>query len=324
MVASSSVTQRVIHVYHDRQVDWIAEPVRVAAPEREVRTLCGREALAEALPAIEVLFASSPPRTGWARADKLRLIQILGVGCDMLLPSPDLPAAVEIAGLRGEFAPEVAEHAVAMMLALEKDLPHWHAEQSACHFRQRPVPRLAGKTCVVLGLGAVGRRVARVAAAMDMSVIGVRRRVDAEGVPDVARVVSVDELDRVLPRADVLVIAVPRTPATEGLFDAARLARLPRGARLVNVGRGGIVDESAVAELLHQGHLAGAAMDVFATEPLPADSPLWTAPGSIVTPHIAGLGEGYVARAVEVLLDNVARLERGEPRLHLVDRARGY
>jgi len=314
----------VIHVYHERQVDWIAEPVRMAAGGREIRALCGREALAAALPDIEVLFASRPPRAGWGAASRLRLIQILGVGCDMLLPSPDLPPEVEIAGLRGEFAPEVAEHVVAMMLALAKDLPHWIAEQEARRFQQRPVPRLAGRTCVVVGLGAVGQRVARMATAMDMNVIGIRQRADAGLVPGVTRVVPVDQLDRVLPRADVLVVAVPRTPATTGLFDASRLARLPHGARLINVGRGDIVDEAAVAELLHTGQLAGAAMDVFGVEPLPADSPLWSAPNSIVTPHIAGLGEGYVERAVQVLLANVDRLERGEPRLHLVDRALGY
>ncbi|MBT8495318.1 MAG: D-2-hydroxyacid dehydrogenase [Deltaproteobacteria bacterium] len=311
-----------IHVYHDSHAEWIADKVRKAAPQRRVVALAGGQALRTAISEIEVLLASEPPREGWGRASELRLIQLMGVGAEMLLPSPDLPDHVEVAGLRGLFAPEVAEHAVAMLLALTRNLHHWFGEQAARHFEQKPLPRLAAKSCLIVGLGEVGRRIARIAKAMDMRVVGVRKR---EGpVANVDRVLAPEGLDLALAEAEVVFIAVPRTAATTGLFDHRRLSLLPQGALVINVARGGIVDERALESLLRDQHLGGAALDVFDAEPLSADSSLWTAPNLLITPHVAGFGEDYLERGLGVLADNVARLEEGAPLLHLIDRPAGY
>jgi phosphoglycerate dehydrogenase-like enzyme len=249
-------------------------------------------------------------------------VQLLGVGVDGLLPSPDLSERVEVGCARGLFAAEAAEHAVALVLALCRDLPELVDDQRAGRFRQRPAPTVAGKTAVVLGLGAIGARVARALAALEMNVVGVCRRPRA--VRHVSVVLGSHALDDALRQADYLVVTPPLTPETRGCLDARALALLPRGGRVVCISRGGIVDEDALVAALDRGDLAGAALDVFEREPLPPDSPLWSAPGLLVTPHVAGLGERYVERCVELLLDNVRRLERDEPRTGLVDRRAGY
>jgi phosphoglycerate dehydrogenase-like enzyme len=152
-----------------------------------------------------------------------------------------------------------------------------------------------------------------------MRVIGLCRR----GRPEEG-VLAIDRLADALDEAHVLVIAAPLTPATAGLIDASMLRRMAPGGYLIDVSRGGIVDEVALVTALRGGRLAGAALDVFTTEPLPEDHPLWSAPGTIVSPHIAGRGERYLERCVEVLIANADRLDAGQPRIHLVDRAEGY
>lgn len=321
VVASPSVSRSVIHVYHER-AEMLRDRVVRAAPDTDVIALTDRDQLRACIGQIRALFAPVPPRDGWSSAHSLRLIQILGVGADMLLPSPDLPARVEIAGVRGLFAPEVAEHVAMMMLALCRRLPEFLDMQRQRKFEQRPVDVVSGKHLVIVGMGEVGQRVARTASALGMRITGVCRRV--RDVPHVDRVVGAQSLAQVLPTAEFLVVAAPRTPDTEGMLDAEAVALLPEGAFVINVARGGIVDEVALVERLRSGHIAGAALDVFEREPVIEDSPLWDAPNLIITPHSAGLGRGYISRCVDVLLENVRRLEGGEPRLHLVDRDLGY
>lgn len=314
----------MIHVYHE-SAEYLAKLVADAAPGRSVVALGSPAALADALPAIEVLFAPAPPRTGWSAARSLRLIQLLGVGADTLLPSPDLPAAVEIGVMRGVFASDVAEHALALMLAHARRLPELLELQRSHRYFATPRPTLAGQHLVIVGHGAVGQRLARAARALDMQVTAVSRTgrsapAGAEGVT----IVAADRLADVLPAAAYVVIACPLTPATRGLFDAAMLARLSSRAYVICVARGGIVDEAALLDALSAGKLGGAALDVFAEEPLPATSPLWEAPWLTITPHVAGLGDRYLERCIEALLTNVSALDAGRPRTGLVDRHVGY
>ena len=310
-----------IHVY-DPRAERICKVVRGVSGGREVIALASREALDAALPGIEVLFSPRPPREGWARASRLSLVQMLGVGVDGLLPSSDLPERVEVGCARGLFAAEAAEHAVALVLALCRDLPGLAADQREARFRQRSAPRLAGTTVVVFGVGAIGTRIARALDALDATVIGVCKR--PRPIAHVHEVLGSDRLDDALGRAHYLVVTAPRTPETHRRLDGRALALLPRGARVVCISRGGIVDEDALVAALARGDLAGAALDVFEHEPLPPESPLFRAPRLFVTPHVAGLGERYVERCAELLADNVDRLERGEPRVGLVDRGLGY
>lgn len=314
--------RHVLHVYHPGG-DLVARTIAERAPDRRVVALGTEEELARALPEITVLCAPLPPRAGWGTARSLRMIQLLGVGAEMLLPSPDLAASVEVATLRGLFAPEVTEHVFAMILALVRALPTLERRQRAREWVQFGSGTLAGRTLGIVGLGAIGRRIARAGAAFDMRVVALRRT-QREPVPFVDREYAATELDGMLAESDVVVISLPKTDATTLLFDGARLAKMKPGALLVDVARGGIVDEAALVDALGTGQLGGAALDVFATEPLPVDDALWSAPNLIVTPHIAGWGLDYVARGAAVFLENVARLERGEPRVALVDREAGY
>lgn len=311
----------VVHVYHE-SAHYLAGLVRDAAPHLEVVALTTPGALRAALPDIEILFAPSPPRDGWAAAKRLRLIQLLGAGVDHLLPSPDLPASVEIAGVRGVFAADVAEHALALVLAHARGLAQLADDQRAKRFEPRPRGTLAGETLAIVGFGEVGRRLARAAVALDMKVTAISRTGRGE-MPGV-EVVAADRLVDTVRRARYIVIAAPLTPATTRLFDAALLARLREDAFLVNVGRGGIVDETALASALSAGRLAGAALDVFTDEPLPPDSPLWTVPRLVISPHIAGFGERYIERCVDVLVANVAALVTGAPPTGRIDRDVGY
>ena len=310
--------EHALHLYH-QSVELLVTEVKKRAPHRRVVALDTPEALAAALPEITVLCAPVPPREGWSHAQKLRLIQLLGVGADMLLPSLDLPRAVEVATLRGVFAAEVTEHVLAMMLALVRAVPTLVARQHVREWVQFGSGTLAGKTIGLVGLGAIGSRLARAATALDMRVLATRRTLGTS-VRHVERVYAAGDLDEMLRESDFVVVCVPKTVETTRLFDRARFLGMKPGAILVNVARGGIVDEDALLEALSSGHLGGAAIDVFAEEPLPPSNALWTAPNTIVTPHVAGWGRDYVVRSVEVLLENVSRREADARRGVLVDR----
>ncbi|CAN5363479.1 D-2-hydroxyacid dehydrogenase [soil metagenome] len=314
--------EHALHLYH-QSADLLAKEVRARAPQRQVIALKTIDELTGALPDVSVLLTAIPPREGWARARRLALIQLLGVGAEMLLPSFDLPPSVEVATLRGVFAAEVAEHVIAMTLALIRALPTLTNRQRAHDWTQFASGTLAKKTIGIVGLGAIGRRIARVAHAFDARVLATRR-VASSPVPFVEREYAAGDLDEMLRESDVVVVCLPKTPTTTRLFDRTRLLGLKQGALLVNVARGGIVDEAALLEVLGNGHLGGAAIDVFAEEPLAAASALWNAPNTIVTPHIAGWGLDYLGRGVDVFLENVSRLEANAPRVGLVDREAGY
>jgi len=312
--------RRVIHVYHDEGAR-VAELVS-ARSEHEVVVLPDDAALATALPDIEILFAAAPPHHGWSRACRLRLIQTMGAGMDHFLlgHALELPEGVRVTNVRGAFAPEVAEHAFALMLALVRGLPTLVDRQRRHEWHPFVADSLHGKTLVVAGTGAIGARIARIADTFGMRVIGYSRH--GAAVPHVTRVER--ELSAVLPEAEVLVVCLPKTDATLGAIDRAALSLLPDHALVVNVARGGIVDERALLDALSSGRLGGAALDVFDDEPLPQGSPWWDAPNVIVTPHVGGWGRNWLERTVEVLLENVRRLEAGEELTGLVDVNAGY
>ncbi len=310
----------MIHVYHERAAE-LAGRIRDLARGRSVVALASRDELRAAIRELEVVLAPEPPRDGWAGAERLRLIQLLGAGADQLLPSPDLPECVEVAGVRGVFAADVAEHVLAMMLVHARRIPALLVDQERRRFEPTPRPTLAGERLTIVGLGEVGRRLARIATVIGMRVRGVSRTGrPIEGI----NVVASDRVAEAIGDARFVVLAVPLTAHTRGMFDRAMLARLRRDAVVVNVARGGILDERALTDALTSGRIAGAAVDVFEHEPLPPDHFLWTASNLIITPHIAGLGEHYVDRCFEVLLDNVRRLDAGLPRCGVVDRKLGY
>ena len=322
-------TDRVarIHVHHGFEPalgEAIAAQLRAAmGAEREVVVSHKDEELRQVIGEVEVMLAFRPPRGIWAGARRLRLIQMMGAGVDALLPAPDLPPQVRVTNARGLHGAQMSEFALAMMLALAKRIPRALEQKQAHQWKIYGMPQLAGKTLGILGLGAIGAAVAEKAVAFGMRVIGTQR--DPKPTPNVERTFGgADASERVLRESEFAVVLLPLTPETRGSIGARELDWLPQGAYLVNLARGGIVDEAALLERLRSGRIGGAAFDVFSREPLPTDHPLWDAPNLIMTPHVAGLEPDYMKKLMKLAVDNVSRLEKGEPLVNEVDRARGY
>jgi len=253
-------------------------------------------------------------------ATRLRFIQSIGAGTDQFPREELATRGIRLASARGVNARAVAEHAMALMLALNRRLPEACDNQSRCVWRgmigdlSRREDELGGKTLLVVGLGDIGGRLAQLAKAFDMHVVGLRRHPAlGRGVADA--VLPMDALNAVLPDADFVALACPLTAETENLIDAEALNRMKPGAHLVNVARGRVVDEAALIEALQTRRIAGAAIDVTAQEPLMPSSPLWAMEHVLITPHTAGETRRYEDNVIEILLDNLGRLWRGEQQL---------
>jgi phosphoglycerate dehydrogenase-like enzyme len=247
-------------------------------------------------------------------APNLRWLHVCSAGADRPVFAELRSRGVRLTTSSGANALEVSHTALAGFLALSRGLPHYMAAQQDNAWRPMKgdrMPRdIAGQTAVVIGLGPIGREIARLLATLGMHVIGVRR--SNKPVPECAEVIPFTQLDSVLPRADCLVLACPITPETRGLVDARRLTLLPRGAYLVNVARGAVVVEEDVIAALRSGQLGGAFLDVFATEPLPVDSPLWDLPNTLISPHSAGYSSGLHGRTLQVFAENLRRFLAGD------------
>jgi phosphoglycerate dehydrogenase-like enzyme len=250
-------------------------------------------------------------------ATDLRWLHLFGVGVDER-HAPLLERGVRITNSVGVNAEPIAQNALAGLLMLARNFPRWAELQSRrswqpLNFDSPEAPRdLADETMVVIGLGAIGSRIAQLAKALDMKVIGVRRT-PAAGDEPVDEMRHPSELDAVLPAADWLVLAPILTPETRGMIDARRLALMPKGARLINISRGAVVDEQALIDALAGGQLGGAYLDVFLQEPLPVESPLWSLPNVILTPHNAANSRGKFRREALLFLENLQRWGRQEP-----------
>jgi D-2-hydroxyacid dehydrogenase (NADP+) len=256
-----------------------------------------------------------------AKAPKLRFVQSVSAGIDQYDRSAFTSQGVRLASAAGVNANAVAEHAMALLLALTRQVATGRDHQSKQHWRPMHgviadrEEELAGKTIVIVGLGRIGQRLARFAKAFDMRVIGVRRSSADAKVDGVDSVVGPDHFYAALREADVVALACALTPETTNLMDAAALGTMKRSAYLINVARGKVVDEAALIAALQAKNLAGAGLDVTAEEPLPAPSPLWSMSNVVLTPHTAGETRAYEDRVIDLLIENVRRLQRGETAL---------
>jgi D-2-hydroxyacid dehydrogenase (NADP+) len=253
-------------------------------------------------------------------ASKLRFIQSISSGTDQF-DKPQLAARnIRLANAAGVNARAVSEHAMSLILALARRLPEARDNQARKFWRgmigdltQRE-DELTGKTLLIIGLGRIGGRLAQLAKAFDMKVIGFRRD-PAGGKGAADSVHTLAELHHFLPQADFVTLTCPLTPETREVIDAKALAAMPRSSYLVNVGRGSCVAEPALIAALAQERIAGAALDCTADEPLPAESPLWGMPHVFITPHTGGETRKYEANVNEILLENLNRLWRGQTEL---------
>lgn len=250
------------------------------------------------------------------KAEQLRWLHAFNAGTDNPVFGQMLERGVRVTTSSGANAEPVGVSAAAGMLMLARGFPAWMAAQRRHAWEpvrgERAPEDLRGQTLLLLGVGEIGKILARIAQALGMRVIGVRRSPRQPDDP-------VDEmhppaaLDRLLPRAQWLALTCPLTDETRGMINAARLARLPQGARIVNVARGEIIDEEALISALAGGHLGGAYLDVFQHEPLPAESPLWDLPNVVLSPHNAAASSGNDARATAMFLHNLGLRARGKP-----------
>jgi phosphoglycerate dehydrogenase-like enzyme len=255
-----------------------------------------------------------------AKAPNLQFVQSISAGINNFGQEAFRARGVRLASAQGANAVAVAEHAIALMLALNRLLPDARDNQAKAHWRgmiANPGTRereLNGQTLLIVGLGGIGMRLAGLAKAFGMRVIGTRSD-PAKGAGMADAVYADADLLKVLPQADIVALTCPLTPSTTGLLNATALAVMKPGVTLINVARGGVVDEAAVIAALKSGRIGRAGLDVTVEEPLPATSPLWTMPQVLITPHSAGETQAYEARVVDLLLENLERLERGETAL---------
>ncbi len=244
------------------------------------------------------------------RAPRLEWLHTFFAGTDDPMFAGFRDRGITITSGAGAAAPSMAQTVMLYLLGLSRDLPRLVRDQDARRWDPQPSIDLAGRKLGIVGLGSIGREVARLATAFEMEVTGTRRHVRGD---EPCRAWTDDRLPDLLAWADAIVVTAPLTDATRGLIDACALATMRRGAWFVNVGRGEIVDEPALIAALEEGHIGGAGLDVFATEPLPPDSPLWSMPNVIITPHASGVTERTHRLAIDIFIDNLGRHLRGEP-----------
>jgi D-2-hydroxyacid dehydrogenase (NADP+) len=257
------------------------------------------------------------------KAPKLNWLHVFNAGVDHPIYTEMMQRGVRLTTSSGSTAVPIAQTAITGMLMLARNFPRWLAAQARHEWDPARAPDLPRDLCeqkvLIVGLGSIGNEIARLAKAVGMPVTGIRRSGRHSG-DHADHVAPPDRLDALLPQADWLVIACPLTPETRGLITAERLQRLPRHARVVNIGRGEIMDEPALIAALRSGHLGGAYLDVFAQEPLPAESPLWDMQNVIVTPHNSAAAAGNDGRVYDIFADNLDRWLRGEPLVNEVKR----
>ncbi|MBN2624147.1 MAG: D-2-hydroxyacid dehydrogenase [Acidimicrobiales bacterium] len=283
----------------------------------EVRVADDADSLRRALDdGAEVLgvwdFRTTLVRDLWPSATAVRWVHAASAGVDAVLLPEVTASGVTVTNTRGLFDRGIAEFVLLATLAFAKGLPRTLELQRHHTWQHRDSESVEGRRMVVVGAGSIGRQVARLARAVGLRVSGVARAARPDD-PDFDEVAAAGDLHRVLGDADVVVVTAPLTPDTAGMFDDAAFAAMPPGARLVNVGRGEIVDEAALVRALSSGRVDGAALDVFATEPLPPDSPLWDHPGVIVSPHQAGDVVGWRTALADAFVANLRRYLAGEP-----------
>jgi D-2-hydroxyacid dehydrogenase (NADP+) len=306
------------------------ERLRREFPQHTFLEAWDRPSLRDVLPQADVAFASLLERDQVPSLTRLRWLHVSQAGVAHLISAELSASPIIVTNSRGIRARAMAEHVIGVTLALARQLhvaqrrqvAHaWAGDEIETGGRVRT---LQGRRMGIVGLGAIGTEVAQLAAAFGMSVWATRRRVTAQAPACVERVLAPEALQELLAACDVVVLAAALTPDTHQIIDAAAIAAMKPGALLVNIGRGRLLVEDAVADALRDGRLGGAALDVFVTEPLPPESDWWDLPNVIVTPHVSGAMEDYWTPVVQLFAENLRRFERGGPLVNVVDKEAGY
>ncbi|MBV8493504.1 MAG: D-2-hydroxyacid dehydrogenase [Alphaproteobacteria bacterium] len=320
------VTLLMMPPQNDRTREW-GDRLGAAHPDLEVIVPETMEGAEQAIATADAAFGTIPPAL-LARAQKLRWLQApqaappAGYYYRELIEHP-----VVVTNFREIYNDHIGAHVMAFVLAFARGLHVYLPQQQRREWKKLPpdtgVVHLPEATALVVGVGGIGSEVARLAGAFGMRVIGVdeRRTSPPAGVAELHRA---DALDRLLPQADFVILTVPHTPETEGFMDRARFQRMKRSAFFINIGRGMTTRLDDLVAALKAGEIAGAGLDVFEQEPLPAEHPLWTTPGVLITPHTAGYGPYLEDRRYEVFSDNCRRFFAGQELRNIVDKSRWF
>jgi phosphoglycerate dehydrogenase-like enzyme len=301
-----------------REQDPFGDEVRRREPPLTAEQ---RDAFARA----HVIFTLDVPVDLPSHAPNAQWVQAIGSGVGQFVSARLPDGGIVLTNGAGIGAPPIAEWVLARVLQILKLLPVHDANAREHVWQSALGGQLQGKTMAVVGLGAIGREVARRARPFGVKVIGIRRSwTPGSTDPDVDEICGTDALPDVLARADIVVLAAPGTDETDEMFDAKAFATMRSGSIFVNVARGTLVDEAALISALESGHLRAAAIDVARREPLPADDPLWSAPNILISPHSSTSSEGYAERAFDLLCRNLERFVRDEPLQNVVDLSAGY
>jgi phosphoglycerate dehydrogenase-like enzyme len=318
-----SETLVMLPLQTDTTREWAAR-LAAAVPELSVVVAEDEEQAARALTTAEAAFGALPASL-LRHASRLRWLQAPQAAPPAGFYYPELIRhSVVVTNFREIYNDHIGAHIMALVLAFARDLHRYLPQQFRREWRRAPldtgVIHLPEATALIVGVGGIGAEAARLAATFGMRVLGVdaRRR---EPPPGVAELHGADALDALLPRADFVILTVPHTPATEGFMNRARFQRMKRSAFFINIGRGMTTRLDDLVAALQAGEIAGAGLDVFEQEPLPADHPLWTMPGVLITPHTAGYGPYLDERRFEILTDNAKRFVAGRPLRNIVDKS---
>jgi phosphoglycerate dehydrogenase-like enzyme len=301
------------------------EAVAARFPDDRVFAIVDEKGLPAAAEA-EVAFSGNNPRRVRQLLDatpKLRWYHTVSAGVENM-PLPELAQrGIVLTNNSGSYDIQIAEHLLAFVFAASRQLHRYRDNQRATEWKEEPHQELRGATIVVYGMGSIGGEIARLASAVGMRVIGVRRKPAPAG-SGVERVVPADRLAEVVGQADYLAIAAPLTAATRGAVSREVIARMKPTAWIMNIARGAIVDEPALIEALQAKRIGGAALDVFTTEPLPPESALWKLENVIITPHHSGWSPRVSERTLALFAENLRRYKAGEPLINRVDYEAGY
>ena len=329
-----SETKLLICVWHPFTF-WRPQPVmpqtiRARWPEMRVVHLPDYDELPAELPDTDIFVGYSLRAEQLQHAKKLKWIHSTAAGVAQLMYPELRDSGIVVTNPSGVFSPPMAEHTMGLLLALARNFPDSTRHQDRSHWGQQDIwdkpqrlTELSGQVLLIVGFGSIGRELAKRARAFDMRVWGVTRSGKSDST-HAEKIVPASHLEEALPHADYVVIAAPETLETRHLIGAAQIARMKPGARLINIGRGSLLDEAALILALEKGALAGAALDVTSVEPLPPESPLWKAPNLFITPHTSAVSDRLWHRETALLMELLERWFDGREMFNQIDFARGY
>jgi phosphoglycerate dehydrogenase-like enzyme len=308
----------------------VAETLRRRWPEMRVAHAPTFGELPSELPDADIFVGASLRQNQLQITKKLKWIHATTAGVGQLTYPELVASGILVTNASGVFSIPMAEHTIGLLLALARNFPDtvrlqdqkiW--SQQTLWDKSQHLTELNGATLVIVGYGSIGREIAKRATALEMLVIGVTRSGKGDAT-HAQEIIAIEKLDEILPRADYVVLAAPETRETKHLFDANRIARMKRGARIINLARGVLLDDAALLRALESGQLGGAALDVTDPEPLPAESPLWTAPNLFITPHTSAISSRLWQRETDLLTQLLKRWFDGRELFNCVDLTKGY